>query len=98
MKLNVRGGDKKIGFFNGEAESLPFGYGDASAVILRMEVTADNVIKASASTDGGKEWHEAGSCKLPAGVSPSKVRIGKMDATGGNHDFAQIWRRGSQPT
>lgn len=94
VKLNVRGGDKKIGFFNGEAESLPFGYGDAANVILRMEVTADNAIKASVSTDGGKEWREAGSCKLPAGVLPSKVRIGKMDATGGNNDFAQYGGEG----
>ena len=88
VKLNVRGGDKRIGFFDGKTEHLSINYGNASTIWLRLEIKGDKVL-ASASTDGKKTWTPVGSCKIAKGELPQKVRIGKMDAKGGKTDFAQ---------
>ncbi len=87
IKMNVRGGDRKIGFYNGQSESVGLNLGNAQTVLLRMELTDDSRLKASASLDGGKEWKEVGECKLAVGDVPSKVRVGKMDAEGTDKDF-----------
>ena len=88
VKLNVRGGDKRIGFFDGKTEHLSINYGNASTIWLRLEIKGDKVL-ASASTDGKKTWTPVGSCKIAKGELPQKVRIGKMDAKGGKTDFTQ---------
>lgn len=89
VKVNVRGGDGRIGFFDGQTEHLSVSYGNASTVWLRMELTDDRQVKAAASTDGGQTWTPVGSCKIAAGELPQTVRIGKMDAAGGTGDFAE---------
>lgn len=85
VKMNVRGGENKIGFYNGKNEQEGVFIGESQTFWLRMELT-DGQLEASASVDG-KDWKPVGVCKLAVGETPLKVRIGKMDAEGGNKDF-----------
>lgn len=88
VKMNVRGGDHKVSFYDGKSEREGISIGNAQTVLLRMEFTEDDKLEASISVNGGKEWKTTGVCSLSAGEIPIKVRIGKMDAEGGNKDFA----------
>ena len=89
VKVNVRGGDRRIGFFDGQKEQLSVSYGDAQRVWLRMELTKSGQVQASVSTDDQQSWTPVGSCQLSAGERPQRVRIGKMDAKGGQRDFEE---------
>lgn len=86
VKLNVRNGDQKVGFFDGTNERTGFNIEKAQTVWLRLELKADK-LEATASING-VDWKEVGSCPLKAGQTPRKVRIGKMDAQGGSTDHA----------
>lgn len=88
IKMNVRGSDRKVSFYDGKSEREGISIGEAQTVLLRMELIEGDKLEASASVNGGKEWKMVGKCNLPAGETPVKVRIGKMDVEGGNKDFA----------
>lgn len=88
VKINVRGGEHKIGFYDGKNDTGGINMGDVQTVLLKMELK-EGRLEASASVDGGKEWKPVGTCSLSVGETPQKVRIGKMDAEGGNKDFAE---------
>ena len=84
VKMNVRTDEGKIGFFNGEKETLTGDVKEASAVWLRMELKED-CLEAAVSLNG-KEWQSVGTTSLASGEHPWKVRIGKMGPKGGKED------------
>lgn len=86
VKLNVRPGEQKVGFFDGQNERGGFSIEKAQNVWLRLELK-ENQLEATASING-VDWKEVGACSLKAGEAPRKVRIGKMDSKGGNTDHA----------
>ena len=88
VKVNVRGDERKIGFFDGKNERVTAGVKEAQSVWLRIELTAAGKLEASYSADG-TDWQPAGSLQLVAGEMPRKVRLGKMDAEGGSTDFRE---------
>lgn len=92
VRINVRGGDHKVGFFDGKAEHIGFSIGDAQSIWLRWELK-DGRIEATASIDG-TNWQAVGNCPLKQGELPRKIRLGKMDARGGNTDYAELGEAG----
>lgn len=88
VKVNVRGGEHRMGFFDGKNEKLGMDIGDAQRVVLRMELKDDGV-QVYASVDEGKKWKQVGTCALEKGEEPLAVRVGKMDRRGGGDDFAE---------
>lgn len=87
VKVNVRSGERKVGFYDGTSEKSGIGIGEAQMVWLRMELQEDK-LEASASVNG-KDWEKVGTYKLAAGEVPLKIRVGKMDPEGGNKDFTE---------
>lgn len=93
VKVNVRSGEQKIGFFDGKNErTVSDIIQDAPSVWLRMELKADK-LEASASVDAA-EWIPVGSCTLSSGELPQKVRLGKLDPKGENADFSEKGAQG----
>lgn len=92
LKINVRGGEKKIGFSDGRKEHRGISIGDAQSAWLRMELK-DELLEATASTDG-IHWIQVGTCQLNANEIPIKVRLGKMDAQGGDTDHTDSGEMG----
>lgn len=92
IKANVRGADKKVGFFDGKKEQTNFSYGEAQSVWLRMEITGKGV-EASASTDG-IQWHPVGKSVISDNAQPLKVRIGKTDGKGESTDAKSLGSEG----
>lgn len=84
VKLNVRPGEQKVGFFDGKKEQSGFSIEKAQNVWLRLELK-DEQIEATASING-VDWKIVGSYPLKAGETPRKVRVGKMDPNGGSTD------------
>ncbi|WP_209329189.1 hypothetical protein [Lunatimonas salinarum] len=82
VKLNLRPGDKAIGFFDGEKELVVKGLSPGVSVWLRMELR-DNKLLAFWSYDNNV-WTPAG--EVAYAQSPVSVRVGKMDPTGKNSD------------
>lgn len=88
VKVNVRSGEQKIGFFDGKNERVvAAGLGEAPSVWLRIELKADK-LEASASING-TEWQPVGSCALSPGDTPRKVRLGKLGPKGDNEDYRE---------
>lgn len=87
VKVNIRGGEHKIGFFDGHTEHIGFDIGEAQSIWLRWELK-DNRLEAAASIDGAN-WQPVGNCLLKPGELPRKIRLGKMDVRGGNTDHAE---------
>lgn len=87
VKINVRGGEHKIGFFDGRSEHAGFDFGEAQSVWLRWELK-EGSLDATASVDG-VNWQPVGTCPLKLGELPRKVRLGKMDMQGGHTDHAE---------
>lgn len=92
IKLNVCDGGQKIGFFDGKKARVAKGLKEAPSVWLRIELKADR-LEASVSADG-TDYQPIGTCTLSAGELPLKVRIGKMDAKGGNADSKELGAEG----
>ena len=92
VKLNVRGGEQKVGFFDGKGEREKLDIGNAQSVWLRFELKAGK-LEASASVNG-TDWQAVGTCELAAGDTPLKVRLGKMDAKGENTDSKEVGPEG----
>lgn len=84
VKINLRSGENRIGFFDGKNEHRRMNTDNAQSVWLRLEFKTDK-LEASASVNG-IEWNIVGSSPLADGELPSKVRVGKMDAKGENSD------------
>lgn len=87
VKMNVRSGEQKIGFFDGKNEQNNIGIGDSQSIWLRFELK-DTMLEASFSIDG-TDWKIVGTSPLTSGETPLKVRLGKMDAQGNSSDHAE---------
>ena len=85
LKLNVRSGEQKIGFYDGISKSTALDMDIAQGVWLRIELK-EGQLEASASLDG-TEWRLVGACPLKLGDIPRLVRLGKMDAHGSATDY-----------
>lgn len=92
VKVNVRGGERKVGFFDGQNEHIGFNFGEAQSIWLRWELK-EGSLEATASVDG-TSWQLIGHCSLKPGELPHKIRLGKMDAQGGNEDHAELGNAG----
>ena len=91
IKTNVRSNGHQLGFFDGQNENTAFDIGDVQAVWLRMELK-DQSLEASASLNG-TDWQPVGRVAIGEQL-PRKVRIGKMDAQGGNRDHKETGNEG----
>lgn len=84
IKMNIRGQDNRVVFFNGQQENGSIDLNSNQHVFLRFELKGDK-LEASASTNG-IEWRQVNSHDLQNNEIPLKVRVGKMDGKGGNSD------------
>jgi hypothetical protein len=85
IKLNLRPANNEIGFYDGQKEHRLQGLEQGKAVWLRMEWEAGQLL-ASWSYEQ-EDWQEVGATSVEQ--APRYVRIGKMDAQGGNRDYEQ---------
>ncbi|SEJ51809.1 hypothetical protein SAMN05192553_104426 [Cyclobacterium xiamenense] len=85
IKVNLRPGDNAIGFYNGQQEQRLPGPESGKPVWLRMEWTKGQ-LQASWSHDK-EDWQAVGTVSQQE--APQQVRIGKMDASGGNTDHSE---------
>ncbi|MBI9061289.1 MAG: hypothetical protein JEZ14_04840 [Marinilabiliaceae bacterium] len=92
VKLNLRTQQNKLGFYDGEHETLFEGMKPGKAVWLRLEVVQDKVM-ASFSYDK-KEWKKLSEAGINNQDHPQLVRIGKMDWSGRNSDHGDKGLRG----
>ncbi len=85
IKLNLRPGTNEIGFYDGQQEQRVPGLDPGKSVWLRME-WGKGQLQASWSYDR-QEWRPVGAVSQQQ--APRYVRIGKMDASGGNTDHSE---------
>jgi hypothetical protein len=90
IKLNVRPGEKKFGFYNGAQEILTNGYQSGKSVYLKLTQT-NGKIKAFYSYNS-KNWETITDSKIE-NFKIQKIRIGKTDRSGNFSDFNNKGKR-----
>lgn len=85
VKVNIRSGEHRIGFYDGYKENEGVLIQKDNAVWLRIELKS-TLLESYCSSDG-INWVKVGTCEMKAGEFPQKIRVGKMDVQGGNSDF-----------
>lgn len=91
VKINLRPGDQQIGFYDGTQERLITDISMDQPIWLRFEIRKES-LAASYSYDK-VAWTSAGE-EILRNEYPEKVRIGKLDKTGGFEDYSELGKWG----
>lgn len=92
IKINLRPGENKFGFYDGEIETLIEGMQAGKAVWLKLEMDKSQ-INSYYSYDK-ESWKFAGSSPLNQDEKIQFIRLGKMDWAGGSDDHNHHGQRG----
>lgn len=91
IKINLRPGNQQIGFYDGDQEYLVPDIAMDRPIWLRMEIQGELMV--ASFSYGRNVWQNVGEISLQDGY-PDKVRVGKMNKTGGSGDYALPGKRG----